>query len=54
MTLRVAFRLKGSAFTAELFVFTTRLNPDRIARDVVALACERLGGVAPNQLELIA
>lgn len=55
---RITFRLRGSVFTVDAFINLDGPGPyvsvDAIARSCVALACQRLGGVAPSQLELIA
>ncbi len=54
----IVFRLRGSDFTTTAFI-SLRGGPgpylaaDVIARSCVAFACQRLGGVAPSQLELI-
>lgn len=54
----ISFRLKGSDFTTTAFI-SLRGGPgpyvaaDVVARSCVAFACQRLGGVAPSQLELL-
>lgn len=51
---RLTFRLKGSRFTADVFVYPGLVSADETARSTVRLACVKLGGVSPRQLELIA
>lgn len=58
-SLYFSFRFKETAFLATVTVNPSSWDrplatPDNIARCVVRRACERLGGIAPSQLELIA
>lgn len=52
------FRFKGTAFETTANVNWSSWDrglatPDNIARCIIRRACERLGGIAPSQLELI-